>query len=169
MDILTAIKTRRSIRYYTDQPIADDVLSKLLEAAMYAPSAHNKRPWHFVVIRNREELARISEIQRYHKPIGRAACCIIVCGDESIQANHDLLLNDCSAATQNILLAVHELGLGAVWCGVTTGSDVTGYLKDKLPLPQSVVPISLVALGYPAEERKSDERFETSKIHFEKW
>lgn len=169
MDILTAIKTRRSIRFYADQPVDEEVLNKILEAGMYAPSAHNKRPWHFVVIRDREELSRISEIQRYHKPIGRAACCIVVCGDERTQENHDLLLNDCSAATQNILLAAHGLGLGAVWCGVTTGADVTGYLKEKLPLPQGVVPISLISLGYPAEERKAEDRFETSKIHYEKW
>ena len=169
MDILTAIKTRRSIRTYTDRSVDDETLDKILEAAMCAPSANNKRPWHFVVIRDREELVRISEVQRYHKPIGRAACCIVVCGDKSIQGVHDFLLNDCSAATENLLLAAHGSGLGAVWCGVNTGSDVSRYLKEKLPLPASVVPIALIALGYPAEERKAEDRFDASRIHYEKW
>lgn len=169
MDVLTAIKTRRSIRFYTDQPIDEDLLDKVLEAAMYAPSAHNKQPWHLVVIRDREELTRISEVQRYHKPIGRAACCIVVCGDENIQGNHDLLWNDCSAATQNILLAAHGLGLGAVWCGVTTGSDAARYLKERLPLPSGIVPVALIAIGHPAEERTTDDRFDKSKVHYEKW
>ncbi len=169
MDVFSAIKGRRSIRFYTDQPVSDDEINKILEAAMYAPSAHNKRPWHFVVIRNKEELARISKVQKYHRPIGRADCCIVVCGDKSVQTNHDLLLNDCSAATQNILLAAHGLGLGAVWCGVTTGADVAHYLQERLPLTSDIIPIALVALGHPAEERKTDDRFEASKIHYEEW
>ena len=169
MDVLQAIQTRRSIRSYTDRPIDEETLKKLLEAAMCAPSANNKKPWHFVVIRDREQLAVISRIQRYHRPIGQAACCIVVCGDESVQETHDFLLSDCSAATQNLLLAAHGLGLGAVWCGVRTGADVSRYLKETLSFPKSVVPIALAAIGYPAEERKAQDRLDPSRIHYEKW
>ena len=169
MDIMTAIKTRRSIRYFTEEQIDEKILNTILEAASCAPSAHNKRPWHFVVIREKDELSRISKIEKYHRPIGRAACCIVVCGDKNIQEVHDLLVNDCSAAIENLLLASHGLGLGAVWCGVIPDSNVYKYLIENLQLPVEIAPMGLIALGHPKEEMNAVERLNMSKIHYEKW
>jgi nitroreductase len=123
LNVLAAISTRRSIRAYTDQPITDEQLNTILNAGFCAPSAKNKRPWHFIVVRNKEQLTKLSETNIYSKMLPKCDCCIIVCGDKVLQGIKELLINDCSASTQNILLAAHGLGLGAVWCGVVLNSD----------------------------------------------
>jgi len=169
MDVMEAIKTRRSIRKYQDKQIDENVLHELLEAGFCAPSAMNFRPVHFVVVKEKLQLANISACGMFTKMIKNAACCIIIVGDCRKQLIHDLLVNDCSAAIENILLAAHGLGLGAVWCGVPEKRGLDKKLKVLLELPERMKVMGLISIGYPDEVKKNQERYEESKIHHEKW
>ena len=169
MDVMEAIKTRRSIRKYQGKPIDEKVLHELLEAGFCAPSAMNFRPVHYIVVQERQQLANISSCGMFTKMIKNAACCLVVLGDSRRQLIHDLLVNDCSAAIENILLAAHGLGLGAVWCGVPEKRGLDNKLKVLLGLPEKMKVMGLISIGYPDEVKENKERFEESKIHHEKW
>ena len=169
MEVLEAITTRASIRSYTNQPLTEQELNTLLLAGFCAPSAMNRRPWHFIVVREKSRLQEIGEHSSYGKMIPKAAVCIIVCGDQERTTFPELLTNDCSAAIQNILLAAHGIGLGAVWCGVVKGQEFYRYLKEGFQLPETIEPEGVIAVGYPAETREHKERFEPEKIHYESW
>jgi nitroreductase len=169
MDAMEMILTRRSIRKYTDKPVTDDQIEAILNAAMHAPSAGNQQPWHFVVIRDREIMDRISDFHPYAGMVQLAPVVIVVCGDTDLEKHRGFWVQDCSAATQNILLAAHAMGLGAVWAGVfPEGARVEGF-KKLLGLPDHVHPLALVPIGYPAETKPQPKRFERSRIHRDKW
>ena len=165
---LQAIFTRRSIRRYTGETIPEETMLQILTAGFCAPSAHNFRPWEFILVRDKEHLAAIAEHGKYMKMVPHCDTAVIVCGDTAKQEIHDLLINDCSAATENILLAAHALGLGAVWCGVVHPEQISFFRQD-LKLPEHIVPAALIAIGYPGEERSAPERFDGSRIHEERF
>lgn len=169
LDVLSAISTRRSIREYTEQTITDEQLNTILNAGFCAPSAKNKRPWHFIVIKDKDQLMQLSKTNIYGKMIQHANCCIIVCGDKVLQGINELLIADCSASTQNMLLASHGLGIGAVWCGVIQNSDWAKQIVTQFKLPELITPISVISLGYPKEIKTSENRFDLSKVHNESW
>ncbi len=169
MDAMEAIFARRSIRKYTSEPVTDDELKQLLKAAMYAPSAGNQRPWEFIVIRDRETLNSIPGIHRYAQMLKQAQAAIVVCGDITKQKYDGFWVQDCSAATQNILLAATALGLGAVWLGVHPVVERVEDLRKMLDIPTNVVPLSIVSLGRPGEERERSDRYDESRIHMERW
>ncbi|WP_185966852.1 MULTISPECIES: nitroreductase family protein [Clostridium] len=169
LDVISAISTRKSIRKYTEQTITDKELNTILNAGFCAPSAKNKRPWNFIVVKNKDQLMELSKININGKMLQNANCCIIVCGDKILQGTKELLIADCSASTQNMLLASHGLGIGAVWCGVIQNSDWRKQIVKQFKLPESIIPISVISLGYPKEIRKSESRFDLSKIHNEIW
>lgn len=169
MDTLEAIYSRRSIRKYTGDRIEEKLIEILLKTAMYAPSAVNKQPWHFVVFRNKNTIKEIIEVHPNAKMLQQADAAILVCWDEHLQ--HDVGYGpiDCAAATQNILLAAHSLGLGAVWVGIYPRIHRIEALHKIFGLPGHIKPFSVVSLGYPAEVKPVPERFDQKKIHFEKW
>ncbi len=169
MDVLEAIFTRRSVRKYTGEPVSEEALQTILRAGSYAPSAMNRQPWHFVVIRDRQMLETIPRYQPYTKMLPQAGCCVVVCGDKLRQPLVGFLAEDCSAVIQNMLLAAHALGLGAVWCGVYPVSLFTKALTKLLHLPDVIVPIGMVGIGHPAEQRDTPERFDPARIHSETW
>jgi nitroreductase len=169
MDVMEAILTRRSIRKYTGEPVSEEDLQTILRAGSYAPSAHNYQPWHFIVVRDAEKLTAIANSHRYAKMLPEAGCGIVVAGDKSVQKKMGFLVEDCSAAIQNILLAAHGLGLGTVWCGLYPVPRLTKAVSAVLQLPSNIVPVGLVALGHKVEDRKVGERFDPSKVHYESW
>ncbi len=169
METLQAIATRRSIRKFTGKDIPDELITKLLEAAMYAPSARNTQPWHFVVINERQFLDKIPRIHPYAEMCYDAGAAIMVCGDYNLEKLEGYIALDCAAATQNILLAAHDLGLGSVWLGVYPRRERMEPLVKLVGLPESIIPVSLVALGYPAEKISFRIRFKEEKIHYNKW
>ncbi len=169
MDVLEAIYTRRSIRKYTDKDIDEDTLRSILRAGFYAPSATNQRPWHFVIIKDKEMLIKISQKHPYAKMLPGAACCIVVCGDKTKQEKTGFLVEDCSAAIENMLLATHGLGLGAVWLSLYPISSRSKPIGQLLNIPQHIIPVGMIAIGYKAEERTTKERFNEERLHFEKW
>jgi nitroreductase len=170
MNILELIKTRRSIRKYdTSRTVSDDLLTELLTAAMYAPSAGNQQVWHFVTIRDKSTFEKINEFHPFSQMLKQADVAIVICGDSLLETKQDYWPVDCAAATQNVLLAAHGLGLGAVWLGVYPVSERQASISDLLNLPKHIHPFSLISIGYPGEERKMPERFKPERIHTEKW
>lgn len=167
MDALEAIFTRRSVRKYTDESVSEEDLKTLLEAAMNAPSANNRQPWHFIVVRKRARLDAIMDVHPYSKMLKEASLAIVVCGDSDITKTY--WVQDCSAATQNILLAARALGLGTVWLGVHSNPDREPPVKQLFELPENIHPLCIIAVGHPAEEKGRVERYQAERIHQESW
>ncbi len=168
---LKFIFSRRSIRVYAPGEIGESEITRLLQAAMAAPSAVAKDPWRFVVIRKKETLSAIAAVLPNGAMLATAPLGIIVCGD--LEAAHDrqlsYLLQDCSAAIENLLLCVHALGLGACWLGVHPREDRVRKLKGILSLLASVIPIAGIAIGRPGEQKEPRTRFNAEYVHWEKW
>jgi len=169
MNILNFIINRRSIRKYTGKAISDEILMDLLKAGMYAPSASNKQPWHFIIVKNKEMLLRISEVHPYASMLKEAAAAIVVCGDDRLSNTPAYWPVDCAAATQNILLAAHSFDLGGVWLGVYPREERNKVIGELFDLPVNIKVFSIISLGYPAEKKPLPDRFKKERIHFEGW
>lgn len=163
------IFSRRSIRRFTDEPLSDAHLEKLLRAAMNAPSACNEQPWEFVVIKNRDIFKEIRTFQRFSAPLDTAACTIVVCGDTTRQRFDGFWIQDCSAATENLLLEAEHLGLGAVWMGLHPIKHWTDRMSALLKLPEKVIPLGIIAVGHPAEHPAPADRYQPDRVHFDQW
>ncbi|MFH1010531.1 MAG: nitroreductase family protein [bacterium] len=169
METIEAIYTRRSIRKYASEPISEEMIHELLTAAMYAPSAGNQQPWHFVVITERRLLDAIPSFHPHAKMLKQAPVAILVCGDPTLEKYKGRWMLDCSAATQNILLAAHARGLGTVWVGIYPERERIENMQRLLNLPPHIIPLALIPIGYPAEHVPQPERFHISKIHYNQW
>jgi nitroreductase len=170
MDALEAISSRRSIRKYKKEAVPKELVDELLHAAMNAPSAGNEQPWHFVVIQDRKILDRIPECHPHADFIKEAPAAIVVCGDLQLAKwNKEWWPQDCSAATENILIAAQAKGLGAVWVGIYPKEDRIQGLKALLALPPDIIPLSLIPIGYPAENKPGETRYQSSRIHYDRW
>ncbi len=167
--VIDAILKRRSIRQYRAEPVEKSIIQELLIAGMYAPSARNQQPWHFLVIEQRGLLEKITEIHPYASMLPGAALAILVCGDETLELSKGYWSVDCAAATQNILLAAHASGLGAVWLGVYPREERQEGIRQLFRLPAHIHPFSLISVGYPAEDKPVPERFREDRIHWNKW
>ena len=169
MQTMQSILNRRSVRSYTDQSIADEDLEALVRAAMAAPSAGNEQPWHFVVLTDRELLDAIPEFHPYAKMLKNAPAAIVVVGDETLEKHKGYWVQDCSAATQNILLAAHDLGIGSCWLGVHPVQERVEKMRALLAMPGHVIPFAVVALGYPADEPAHVDRYNPDRVHRNGW
>lgn len=166
---MTAILTRRSIRSYTSDPVSDQDVEDLIKAAMYAPSAGNQQPWHFVVIRDRAILNEVPKAHPYSKMVPHCRVAILVCADMTLVKHEGSWVQDCSAATQNLLLAAHAKGLGAVWLGVYPYGERVEGIKKLVGLPDHVYPLALVPIGHPAEEVPQPDRLNRTRVHLDRW
>ena len=169
MEAYEAILTRRSIRAYTDQPISEELIHKLLVAAMSAPSAGNGQPWQFVVITERAVLDALSDLLPFGKMLKQAPLAITVCGDTKGSARESYWVQDCSAATENLLLAAHALGLGGVWLGVHPREDRVAGVRKILGIPEQVTPLCVLAIGCPAEPSGPVDRYRAERVHRDRW
>ena len=163
------VLSRRSIRKYTDKPVTHDQLMLLVRAAMAAPSADDERPWHFIVITDQNIRSRIPDIHPFAHVAITAPAVIIVCGDESLQKMQGFWIQDCAAATENILIEAHQLGLGAAWIGIFPVEGRVEGFRRLLDMPDNIIPFSLVVLGYPGEFREPADRFDEARLHFNRW
>lgn len=169
METLKAIHTRRSIREYQDKSVPKEVFTQLLKAAMAAPSARNQQPWEFVVITEPGLKEKIPVVCQFAQMIVQAPLAILVCGNLKIETAQGYWVIDCAAATQNMLLAAHDLGLGAVWTGVYPRKERMDGLIELLKLPEYILPHSLAVFGYPAQQPPQQDRFKPERIHKNGW
>ena len=162
---------RRSIRVYSPGEVSETVVTKLLEAAMAAPSAMTKDPWRFVVVRDKQTLSKLAALHPGAAMLSSAALAIVVCGDLDAALDRQLsyLLQDCSAAIENLLLAAHAQGLGACWVGIHPGEPLIKRVKELLSLPASFVPVAAVSLGQPGEQPAPRTRYNPAHVRAEKW
>lgn len=168
--MLEIFNTRRSIRQWKNEPVADEEIRRILEAGMNAPSAGNEQPWDFIVITDKDLLQKASSINPYGGFVKNAPAAILVCGDTRLERFQGYWPQDCSAASENILLAAHALGLGAVWTSVYPMEDRMRGFCRLFNLEPQVIPFSLIPLGYPlAAPKESKSRFDASRIHANKW
>jgi nitroreductase len=168
MDALEAIYTRKSVRKFEDRDIPEELAGKILKAGMSAPSAGNAQPWQFIVISERKMLDKIPDVSPYAECTAKAPLAILVCGDKKLEKHKDYWIQDCAAASQNMLLAAHALGLGAVWTGAYPMENTMEGYRVLLKLPEHIVPFSLVVIGYPAEGGRK-ERYIEERVHHGKW
>jgi nitroreductase len=170
MTTVETIYARRSIRQYQDKTVEKDKLETLLKAAMAAPSAMNIKPWEFVVVTDSKILAEIRSSLMFGKHNAPAA--IVVCGNTSF-FKHPMAsrfwVQDCSAATENILLAAVELGLGTVWLGVHPIHNYKKRISKILSLPDNVIPLNVIYVGYPAEEKTPRTQYNPERVHWQKY
>lgn len=158
---------RRSIRQYTNEPVTEEQIERLLQAAMAAPSANNRRPWHFVVATERETLDALAETHPYARMLTQAPLCIVPCGDPA--ASEHYWVQDLAAATENILLAAVGLGLGAVWCSMEPRAERIEAARGVLGIPPGIVPFCYIAVGHPAEEKEPRTQYDAARVHREGW
>jgi nitroreductase len=169
VDVLEAIHTRRSVRRFRAEAVAEELVEKLLAAAMAAPSARNQQPWQFVILTERatlDEIARMcpNAAMAAHAPLG-----ILVAGDLDLETSPGYWVVDCAAAVENMLLAAHGLGLGAVWTGVYPRQERMDGIGRLVGLPERVIAHSLVIVGHPAEQPGPQNRFRPERVHRGGW
>jgi nitroreductase len=166
-ELIKTIFARRSIRKYTAKPVSRKNVKTMLEAAMAAPSSSNRKPWHFIVVTDRHILDKLASVHPYGKMLFEAPLCIAVCGDKTISPRY--WIQDCSAATENLLLAAAALSLGAVWLGVHPRESRGKPISKILKIPENVVPLNLVSVGHPAEEKEPRTQYDEQRVHNEHW
>ncbi len=169
MDAIEAILTRRSIRDYTDEPVREADIETILRAAMAAPSAGNQRPWRFVISTDRERIDAMAETTPYGSILRRAPLAIAVCADTHDLKHEVMWQQDCGAATQNALVAIHALGLGGVWLGFWPKMERVAPLRKVLELPEGVEPFCVLAVGHPAETKPPADRYDPDAVHRDRW
>ena len=169
MNTFETIRTRRSVRSYKDQKIPDEIVMELLQAAMSAPSAGNEQPWQFIVIDDRQVLDSLLTANSNAKMCREAQLAILVCGDLKKEKYPGFWVQDCSAAVMNILLAAHARGLGAVWTGIHPIQERVEGFKRLFHLPEEIVPLALVPMGYPSKEVLVADRFQPERVHRNQW
>lgn len=163
------IMTRSSVRSYTDRAISKDTIEKILRAGMASPTATDKRPWAFMVIEEGEKKQELADSLPYAKMADQAPLLIVVCGDmeKSLEGEgRDFWIQDCSAVTENVLLAAHALGLGAVWTGVHPAADRERTIRNVLQLPDNLIPLSMVCIGYPAAPATPKDKWDPSVVKY---
>ncbi len=169
--VLENIHARKSVRQFTDEPVSQEHIETMLKAAMAAPTAVNYQPWRFVVITERARLDAMAEVLPYAKMLKQAPLAIVVCGETTWFEGRENTYwqQDCSAATQNILLAAEALGLGAVWTGVYPNMELARPLAEFLGLPGTVQPLCCIPIGYHDGTTQPKDKWKPENIHYEKW
>ena len=167
MELKEALLKRRSVRKFTEEEVSQEMIEELLHAAMSGPSACNKKPWQFYVVKNKKKLEELKSASRFTKISAKLA--IVVCGDlaKALPLKFSQYwIQDCSAATENILLRATDLGLGAVWCGVHPQDGAEDRVREILDLPKKQIPLNVIFMGHPAEEPEARDQFDESRVHY---
>lgn len=167
--VLDNIATRTSVRDYEARPVEKEKIEKMLRAAMAAPTAMNKQPWHFVVVDQRNVLDALAGANPYAKMLKKAPLAIVVCGntDKMIEGGgRDFWIQDASAATENLLLAAHAMGLGAVWTGAYPSEERCISISKVLSLSDNLIPLNMIVVGYPAEQPQPKQKFKEENVSY---
>lgn len=170
--VLDAISARTSIRAYQDRPVGVDTVELLLRAAMSAPSARNRQPWAFIVVDDKALLRQLADSLPYAQSAAAAPMAVVVCGvltESQGATNAGWWVQDAAAASENLLLAAHAVGLGAVWTGVYSYEDRVRAVRNVLGLPRHVVPLNVIPIGYPAENPAPKQKWDPAKVRRNGW
>jgi nitroreductase len=170
-DVFSVIHSRKSVRHFTGAQVSKADLEKIVKAGMAAPTAGNKQPWSFIVITEKKTLDNLAAGLLNARMLSKAGAAIVVCTEQE-KANgklRDLAITDAALAGQNILLAVEALGLGGVWTAANPYEDRVKVVKTILNIPPEVIPLNVIAIGYPTGEDQPKDKFKKEKIHWEKW
>lgn len=171
-DTLKTIHSRKSVRHYLEKQVTKDQLMTLVKAGMTAPTAGDKRPWSFIVVEDRKTLNSLADIMQFGKMLKSASAAILVCGNPEKSFPGEMSaywIQDCSAATENILLAVESIGLGAVWLGVYPGEARIKQVQKILGIPEKEIPLNIISIGYPKGDEKPKDKFNEKQIHWNTW
>lgn len=167
---IETIHNRKSVRTFTDQPVSQEDLTTLVKAGMAAPSGKDVRPWEFIILTDREKLNALADTLPYAKMLAHAPAAIIVCGNnDTANGGSFYWYLDCSAATQNILLAAESMGLGGTWTAAYPYEERMNPVSAILELPANIRPLNVIPIGYPRGEQKTKNKFNPDKIHLDKW
>jgi len=169
MEFSEVVSSRRSIRSYTDRAVSEEMIDVVIRVAMTAPSAGNQQPWHFIVIRERENLDRIPLFHPYAKMVRKCLVAVLICGDPDGKKWPAFWPQDCSAAAQNLLLAARNLGLGTVWAGVYPDEGRMAGFRQLLKIPEAIYPFALIPLGWPDGEFQQMDRYNPALVHLDTW
>lgn len=167
MEVKEVLLKRRSIRKFTEEPVSKEMIDELLHAAMSGPSACNKKPWDFYVITNAEVLEQLKSASKFTKFTSKLA--IVVCGNmkKALPLQFaDYWIQDCSAATENILLRVTDLGLGAVWCGIHPQKRAEAKVRKFVGIPEKQIPLNIIFIGHPAQEQEARDQYDENCVHY---
>ena len=167
MELKEVLLKRRSVRKFTEEPVSEEMIQELLHAAMSGPSACNKKPWEFYVVTNPEKMEALKDASRFSKFVSPLA--IVVCGNlqRALPVRMaEYWIQDCSAATENILLRVTDLGLGAVWCGVYPQEQPQVRVREMLGIPETQIPLNVIFIGHPAEEAEARDQYDEERVHY---
>lgn len=169
--VIDCIMTRTSVRSYSDRQVDDSTINKILRAGMASPTAANQQAWHLEVITNQNLKDSISASFEYAKMVEHCSFAVVVCGDmdrlfAGDKADGGFWVQDCSAMSENMLLAAHALGVGGVWCGVYPMADREEILRRILKLPANLTPLNIMSFGYPAAAATPKEKWDPAKVHY---
>ncbi|MBS6553046.1 MAG: nitroreductase family protein [Clostridium sp.] len=168
--MIKVILDRRTVRKYKQEPITDTILEQILKAGMYAPYAAKDMPFHFIVVKDKNTLADLKGIHPFGQPLEKAPVAIVVCADKKCEPVDGLHVSDCAAATENLLLAAKSFNIGSCWLGLYPWETISEKVKEYFALPENIVPFSIISMGYSAEEEEArPDRYDSSRIHNEKW
>ena len=170
--MLETIMTRTSIRQYTDQPVEKEKIEAMLRAGMAAPTAVNAQPWHFVVVSDKAKLGELAAANPRAGMLKSAPLAIVVCGDmtKAMEGKgRQFWIQDCSAATENILLAAHAQGLGAVWTALYPMEERIQPVSEALKLPDTLIPLCTVVIGYPAERPEPKDKWKPENVSYNEY
>lgn len=166
-NLLDLVYSHQRVREFTDDPVSDESVEAMLKAAMAAPSVQDRRPWHFVVVRQRKTLDQLAKVHKYAYMLERAQLAIIVCGDQ--KASEKYWVEDGCVATQNLLLAARALGLGGIWISLYPKKKPQRIVQELLAIPEHIGVLCILALGTPAKKEQLGTRFDPGRIHQEQW
>ncbi len=169
MEILEALFTRRSIRKFNMGEMPDEDLHKILKAAMHAPNSGNQQLWQFVVVRERDQIEKIIESYPYAKMLRDTPVAVIVCMDPEREKWELRWQMDCANATYSILLAAHGLGYGGLWLEIYPIEERIKMIQESFDMPDGVIPLAVVGIGHPAEEKPLVDRYDESIVHYDRW
>lgn len=166
-ETLETILNRKSVRKYKDRPVEKEKIDKLVRAGMAAPSSRDRRPWEFIIVTDRKALDTMAEGLPFARMLKETRQAIVVCGDTVKSANAWFL--DCSAASQNLLLAAESMGLGAVWTAVYPYPDRIEIVRKELRLPDHIMPLNVIPVGYPIQKETPKNKYNAQQIHHNGW
>ncbi len=168
---LKTIHSRKSVRKFTTQEVSKSDLETIMKAGMAAPSGHDTRLWQFIVLTERDKMMALRKELVWATGLDTSTVAIVVCGDMSKvdERNPEFWLTDTSAATQNMLLAIESMGLGGVWCTLYPGEKRMSHARKVLDLPEHIMPMCVIPIGYPAGENRAKDKYDPTTIHWNKW